>query len=233
MFVAMNQEHLISRTSAYQIQETCPHLLSRQGSQRTHPLHGDQYRPSINDRYYSQRIRHLSRRLSRPHVPGSNYLYPPVSGTDSPDTDSTPPPDDVYPFGYIRQANESTHRESQPPVPEEHVITTSCEDPSGDEEDSTSPEVLTDLQHRRLRADESSTSEEDEEQPRSLRYRRQRGEPRTIEWVDKGSESDSKTQSKETIPRAAFFIEKKKNVVSIKFNPPMYVLNTSIPLKAD
>ena len=218
----MTHEHLLGRTSNFQIRESCPHTLSRQSSDRYRPSQTDPTRPPLSSRYYSSWNRRPSTRLAQQEINANAYIYPPISGAESPDTDSTPPPDDVYPSSYIQQANELSARQPAPPSPAGYRITASCEDPSGDEEEPTSPTILLDRQQRRYRVDESSTSEDDEE-PRTLRYHRQRCVPRRIEWIDKELESEGKVSSNEVLPYAKFFIEKRKHVVSLKFDPPMYV----------
>ena len=207
----------MSLTSKFQIQDTCPHGLSHHSSERSRGQ--DDQRPRHHLRH---RLRPPRRTRSIPSVlapPGTTYFYPPLSGTDSPDTDSTPPPDDVYPFEHMPQSSDLAVRALGQPSPTGFRITTSCDDPSGDEEEPSSQEILIDRQQRRHRMDESSSSDDDDE-PR--RPHRQRNSPRRIEWVEKESKENRKPLH-EVLPCVKFFIERKKHVVSMKFDPPVYV----------
>ena len=220
VFIAMSNEQLTARASHYQIQSTCPHALSLQRSERIREQQSDTHRLShgVSGRFSPpRRARRLSSMFSAPRA-SFTYINPPFSRAESPDTDSTPPPDDVYPFGYIPQPIEAVARDPDSSSPQGYRVTTSCDDPSGDEEEPSSQEILIDRQQRRHRMDDSSTSEEDDE-PRRLR--RQRKLPRRIELVDKEIKTEVKKPPQEPIPCVKFFIERKKHVVSMKFDPPM------------
>ena len=112
----------------------------------------------------------------------------------------------------------------------------SCEGPSDDEEDPSSPEILLDRQGRRerqerqRRRDSLATSSEDEDEDDGLGdgRNRQRATPRLIEWVEKAAAADVKALStgkavEPLKPLTRFFIHKKKHVVTLKFDPPVYV----------
>ena len=111
-------------------------------------------------------------------------------------------------------------------------VTTSSDDPSGDEEEESSPAVLADLADR-CRHDypfsSSSEDEDDEGQSRALRRRikRLRASPRKVEWSvaedTDGTTSGTKPEPVILAPHAKFFIESKHSMVSVMFDPPVYV----------
>ena len=217
VFISMSNEHLTSRTSNYQIRETCSHGLHHHHSSER--LRGQDYQRSPHPASHRLRPPRRTRSISSILAPpGTTYFYPPLSGTDSPDTDSTPPPDESFPFIYIPRPTEPADRDSNLSEPIGFRITTSCDDPSGDEEEPSSQEILIDRQQRRHRMDESSSSDDDDE-PRRLR--RQRNSPRRIEWVERDSKAETGKPSQDVLPCVKFFIERKKHVVSMKFDPPM------------
>lgn len=142
------------------------------------------------------------------------------------DDDSTPPPDAVYPPMSITSIPVTPRaRHSTPPL---FNVTASCNDPSGDEEELTPPEIMHDRQRRRTLV-ESDDDDLDEEDYTNRPIRRIRAAPRKIEWIDQGSSSYSAGRAggvpaippEILLPHAKFFIEKRKHVVSLKFDPPV------------
>ena len=221
--MSMSQEQLIRRASHYQIQDICPHLSPQHVSRRARAPASDNTRHSLNSMYFSQRTRLPSARFPPPppEFSGTTYLYPQVSGAESPDTDSTPPPDISYPLGYMGSYLDLSAQQPQSSAAAGYRIETSCDEPSGDEEEPSSPAILLDRQ-RRVQMEESSTSDDDEDpRPRGPRHQRQRCIPRKIDWIEKGLDAETGKPSQEFIPYAKFFIERRKHVVSMKFDPPM------------
>jgi hypothetical protein len=213
VFVSMSSEHLLARTSHYQIRDTCPHAVL-QSSERRGPVLAHEEGPPMRRSWANFR-----REIASNFIRQSDFSsYSHAQNADSPDTDSTPPPDDAYPFGYTMSPSD-LHQIVRPSSPE-YQITTNCEDPSGDEEEPSSHETLTDLSHRQLHNYEESSTSEEEDPQRTYRYRRQRSFPRRIEWIDKESITDIKPTDP-LRPHAKFFIERKRHVVSIKFDPPV------------
>ncbi|KAG8532107.1 uncharacterized protein KY384_003744 [Bacidia gigantensis] len=118
------------------------------------------------------------------------------------------------------------------------IVTSHCNDPSGDEEEESSPATLADRYNREHMPNTvSPTSEEDADEtfdramrerrlglsPNRLPYQMRRGRrkstPSTFEVVD---DEECKVAMEDVLaPHAEFFIEKDKSVVSISFEPPV------------
>lgn len=107
----------------------------------------------------------------------------------------------------------------------------SYDDPSGDEEEVSSPTVLADLENR-CRRDypfTSSSEDDDEEGPSQAqrrRIRRLRAAPRKMVWEDMGDPEgvnpiDPIPKVEMLAPHAKFFLESKQGIVSVKFDPPV------------
>lgn len=114
------------------------------------------------------------------------------------------------------------------PLPTESTyhdnIAVSCDPPTDDEEDQSSESVLDDRRRRNHALDTESENDTDEiRHPLSHKYVRQWPHPRPIQWLGKAS-SISTTEPKPPgpdVPYKRFFIEQRKHVVSIKFDPPV------------
>lgn len=247
IFVAMSQENLLDRTSRYKIRR-CPApplpagtmtLYSEADSyyERPHRTFTSVPRPGWSSRVYTDNSRIYSTSTDRP--PSRRIDLPPVrvmpSGetanhpgmqprvdhweSDNPDDDRTPPPDDVYPAHLSNQARPA-QTASLPSAG--FTITTTCDDPSGDEEEPSTPSILRDRQRRRGNFRPNSTSSDDDAASPTRRYGRLRAVPRKIDLEPKsGPDYGSEGDGEALVPHARFFIERKKNVVSIKFDPPM------------
>ncbi|KAK4696022.1 hypothetical protein P7C71_g1830, partial [Lecanoromycetidae sp. Uapishka_2] len=123
-----------------------------------------------------------------------------------------------------------------PAEPSDFAVTTTCDSPSSDEEEPSSAATLADLyrrDHMPPPYDPSSTDSDSEEgleramrrarelgipPVRVYRRHRRRTAPSRIEVADTDEKGDELLQ-----PHARFFIEKERSVVSIKFDPPVYV----------
>ena len=120
----------------------------------------------------------------------------------------------------------STHRRRTFPLP--FRIETSCDDPSGDEEEVTEEIVMTDRTRRAHMIHLSSSSDDDDDVDRSSWTRRRvprLTKPREIEWREDEAVA-ARGEGKEgeqvmLVPHATFFIEREKCAVSVKFDPPV------------
>ena len=135
-------------------------------------------------------------------------------------TESMAPPEDMPPLTRV------SRRIIPPPTIStyEPNISLSCEPPTDDEEDPTPDSVLDDRRRRNHIFESESDNESDEiRHPLSNRIVRQWSQPRPINWVPKPSilsSGDYKPPGAH-MPYTRFFIEQKKHVISIKFNPPV------------
>lgn len=165
----------------------------------------------------SSRPRPLPRREHEPvHLTSADDQFPLINLGD----DSTPPP-----------------RTLSPPIPPLFNVSITCDEPSGDEEEESSPATLADRSRRdRMLSSSPSSSEDDVEEgwttsvPRDGPYtgsrrRRRRATPSKIEWAVDGVNEDAETEMRKKVevlaPHARFFIEREKSMVSIKFDPPV------------
>lgn len=118
------------------------------------------------------------------------------------------------------------------------LVTSHCDPPSDDEEEESSPQTLFDRQQRENMPEHFlSTSDEDAEHagtfgarrpglsPHQFRARR-RGKRRSLPLgFEVGGLSGDKDGAGDALPpHAKFFIEREKSVVTLNFDPPVYVL---------
>ena len=232
IFVAMNLESLLSRTERYRIRSSpVPRLPS---AASVYPESHGQHtrvptaafsppRPTWTHRTYHNMAdaRPPSRRRYYPsaQVWHQNDPYPP-----QPPPREAPNHDEVSTSFEATQSQQSQQSET-PTAPLDlqpgYRVTTTSEDPSGDEEDPTEEAILHDRQRRSGHAlgPDMYSSDSEVEQFSSRRHRRLRSSPRKIELEPIVPEPGRTPDI--LVPHARFFIEKKRNVVSIKFDPPM------------
>lgn len=142
-------------------------------------------------------------------------------------------------------------RPTSPPSPSLFTVTTDCDIPSTDEEEESSAATLAD-RYRRDRMPPPYSSSSDTEDgglsrwvisraramglpsAQSQRRSRRRAAPSRIEIVNDAASygNDSKTKGV-LMPHARFFIEREKSMISIKFDPPMYVPPSYSPCSWD
>ena len=201
-----------------------------------------------------------NRPVSRRRDSMSRIVPPPVSNSTSRSTNRASDPGSDWDFhdflqhGWIDNWNSnqfpdvhSHQTELNPPAPARSVnhplisqgfhITTHCNDPSSDEEEESSAQILADrYQRERMPVSFSPTSDEDVEdaterawQARRLEFPshhllnrrrgRRREEPSRIEVMARETGQDRKEGP--LAPHARFFIEREKSVVSVSFEPPV------------
>lgn len=223
IFVSMTTDNLISGTSHYQIvgasappapQRTAgPYALSR------NPYTASSSLPRINSRPTEADARPPSRRRRQ----ASNA--PSTLASQSTSTISTFPipswtdrdqHDDVL---FLNDEPAGVRSQPIRAPSSEFKITASCDDPSGDEEDETSPAVMLDRQRRRHLGLELISSDEDND-PSPARGRQLRSTPREIKAVTHPQDGMDPPPTL-LQPHASFFIERKRNVVTVKFDPPV------------
>jgi hypothetical protein len=238
IFVSMISENLLARTSQYRLREKSPPTLP---TARTPPRDLGPPEPGLpwyTDSQYSQMTfgqfprasaddRPPSRRAGYPaaHLINHSASYPRRT------MHGLLPNDTMYPLVDL---NSPPHHQTTPPaVPVTPIYnsTTSYEDPSGDEEEESSPTVLADLAERCRRDYPFTSSSEDEDdegptQAQRRRIRRLRAAPRKMVWEEPGDPGgvvpiDPMPKVEMLAPHAKFFIESKQGVVSVKFDPPV------------
>lgn len=182
-----------------------------------------------------------NRPVSRRRDSSSNRTVPPpVSNSitrsirNNGDTSSTAIENHPLTLADIRDDSTPPLRLSDPPENLGFNVSTTCDDPSSDEEEPSSPATLADLYRRdRLPPPYDSSAEDDDDDgleramrragrigaPSSHRRSRRKAEPSRIEvaWP-----STDVAKAKDILaPHAKFFIERERSVVSIKFDPPV------------
>jgi hypothetical protein len=223
----MSADSLLARTSQYQISRAPGHSLP------------EGYRPYS----HSAEHRHSSDFISRyANLRPLSYGHPSVDDTRPPsrrrnpihypNTVLTPEPPDLAPGlnswnSFEDHASNLLNRHSThnspsalPSNPSEFSVTATCDDPSDDDEEATSPAILLDRQRRRHLGNEWPSSEDEDTDSSTRRYRRLRSCPREIKPIPTPQEGDE-LPSNTLEPHARFFIERKRNVVSLKFDPPV------------
>lgn len=228
VFVSMSASDLLTRTAQYQMQDLSP----LQESEGLEPLFSD----DANE----------SRPLSRRRDSSAQRTVPPAISNSAPRSyrpDSTRNTRiSSQPFPLVDLGDDSTppHQTSFFPEPSDFTVTTTCNDPSSDEEEPSSAATLADrLRRDRLPPPYELSSDEDTEDglERAMRraramgvpsshtyYRRssRRAEPSKIEIVGAADISGEGRENKEVLaPHARFFIERTRSVVSVKFDPPV------------
>ena len=253
IFVSMTSEDLLRRTSHYHLREPSPPALA---SSRT-TAEDDDTLAHVMLNTTDSRYRDLYSLLSRSEFQREAWTTyrPPSRRADYPSAYViTVPPSNAHPVHsqarsydpsqILQQSSdlpvldprESPVSSDQPLMVPVAIIspfhvTASSDDPSGDEEEESSPAVLADLADRCRRdypfSSSSSEDEVDEGQSRALRrrIRRLRASPRKVEWstgedID-GTSSGTRPEPEILAPHAKFFIESKHGMVSVKFDPPV------------
>lgn len=224
VFVSMTSHDLLSRTALYQISDPSA---TRQSD--------DVELLSLHD------MADDSRPLSRRQDSGANRTVPPPISNSIPrsirhngNTQGTAA--ENHPFPFVDVGGESTPppRSSDHPDNLEFNVSTTCDDPSSDEEEPSSPATLADLYRRdRLPPPYDSSAEDDDDYnfesvmrragrtgaSSSHRRSRRKVKPSRIEVVWPSTDA---AKAKDILaPHAKFFIERERSVVSIKFDPPV------------
>ena len=144
------------------------------------------------------------------------------------------------PFPSIDPGDDSTPppRTMSPPIPPLFNVTTTCDAPSGDEEEESHPAILADRSRRDRELSPITSNDEDygddwainASRGAGLRRRRRgtrRATPSKLELTvdDGGEDAESEVRKRVDVlaPHARFFIEKDKSMVSVKFDPPVSV----------
>jgi hypothetical protein len=219
IFVSMSHSHLLTRTAQYQMRDPSP----LQESGDLEPL----YLNDVNE----------SRPLSRRPDSNTQHTVPPPilnSATYDYRRNSIGSTECIaHPFPVLEVPNEIIPLTQTSALPElsDFTVTTTCNDPSSDEEEPSNPATLAD----RLRRDSLSSpyelsSDEDTEvgfepamrrarapRPSSSRtnYSRRRAEPSKIEIVGAADVNGDETENKDVLaPHARFFIEKSRRCVT-------------------
>ena len=227
IFVSMTSEDLLARTSHYLFHESSPP--SRPSTSA-----------SLDDFYGIPRSSVIQRLAADVTIIESNENRPPSRRSDYPNSRAIPPP--ISNTRFPRTPDGSSVRD---PISEgstlslrhvsspllEFVVTTDYDDHSGDEEEESSPAVLADRYSRDLLPSSYSSSEDDEQDAidrwasnrsrtagaqTGLRLSRRRAIPSRIM---RAAPEDEDIEGLE--PHASFFIERRKSMVSIKFDPPV------------
>ena len=224
IFVSMKSDDLLSRTAQYQMRDTSPLRQSDDAELLSSYDMTDENRP-----------------LSRRRDSGANRTVPPPISNFIPRSirhngDTTSTGLENHPFPLVDVGDDST----PPPrisSSQENLgfnVSTTCDDPSSDEEEPSSPATLADLYRRdRLPPPYDSSAEDDDDDrldrlmrrgwpigaPSSHRRSRRKATPSRIDvgWPT----ADVPIDKDVLAPHANFFIETERSVVSIKFDPPV------------
>ena len=251
----MTSEGLLSRTAHYHLRESPPdspirstqtnhsELSGGPGPQYTQPsgfpdshVHTLRYGyyppvntydnrpPSRRADYPSARAVPVSQLHQRPRAPLGQSPSEPGPDNNTSMSNQTP---SVFSFHHYSDDSTTPRPTDVTVLPLQFNVATSCDDPSGDEEESTERYVMEDRTHRAHRIRPSSSDEEEEEEERLhlMRRRVPRFGPRDIEWRGERPARDGNTEGREgegiLVPHARFFIEYMKNAVTVKFDPPV------------
>lgn len=244
IFVAMEADGLLPRTSQYQLRDYRPPEDLEETEEprvtmrtsRPPRLAGDHDEARQQTTYSMTEYRPTSRRRDSN---GNRIVPPPIS--------------DLVPRS-LRYNNEATSirgssnpfpidldfqsRPLQPTIspaePSDFAVITTCDSPSSDEEELSSAATLADLyrrDHMPPPYEPSSTDSDSEEgleramrrardmgisPSRVHRRHRRRAVPSRIEVADVNGKGDEVLQ-----PHARFFIERERSVVTVKFDPPV------------
>lgn len=224
IFVSMTSHDLLSRTHQYQMRDPSPLQPSDDTAMLSMYDMTDDNRPQ-----------------SRRGHPGLNRTIPPpisnrISRTIRNENDETNPDNAINPLTPVHPGDFS---EPSPSTTNNRVIQgfnvdTTCDEPTSDEEEPSSPATLADLYRRdRLPPPYDSSADDDDDEgldramsragrmgaPSGVRRSRRKAEPSRIEAhrPRNGAVKDKDVLA----PHAQFFIEKDRSIVSIKFDPPM------------
>ena len=219
VFVSMSPSDLLTRTAQYQMRDPSP----LQESEDLEPLYLDDANES---RPLSRRPDSNAQRTVPPPISNSaayNYRRNNIGSTEC----------SAHPFPVLEVPNEiiPLTQTSALPEPSDFTVTTTCNDPSSDEEEPSSPATLAD----RIRRDSlpppyELSSDEDTEvgfepamrraramRPSSSRtyYSSSTAEPSKIEIVGAADVNGERTENKGVLaPHARFFIEKSRRCVT-------------------
>lgn len=220
VFVSMSASDLLSRTSHYQMRDSSP-------LQESEDL----------DLLFSDDANESRPRSRRRDSSAQRTVPPPISNAAAPSylrniTGNTTTSARPFPLNDFRDAFTPPPQPSTLPEPSDFTVTTSCNDPSSDEEEPSSAATIADrLRRDRLPPPYEFSSDEDTEDglERNMRrvratgvpsshtyYRRssRRAEPRKIEIVRAADTSGEIGENKEILPpHAKFFIEKTRRYV--------------------
>ena len=232
VFVSMTTHDLLSGTAQYHMRNSSPQHHS-----------DDANWPGFGDN--TEENRPLSRRRNSS---ANRSIPPPISSsmsrTGERTSDTTHASMDIErsPLLNVRDEINYIHHRSYISENLGFRVETSCDDPSADEEEPSSAATLADLRSRdRLpQAYDPSTDEETEDSveramrragrssvPLGHRRSRRRAAPSQIDVeapLSTGTGDMNPAKLTEPLPpHAKFFVERDRSVVSIKFNPPVYV----------
>ena len=221
IFISMSSSDLLTRTAQYQMRDPSP----LQESEDLEPLYFD-------DAYES-------RPLSRRRDSSAQRTVPPPSSTSAAysyrlnNTRRTESSVHPFPLNEVRDDCSPFTQTSALPEAPDFTVTTSCNDPSSDEEEPSSPATLADRRRRdSLQSLYELSSDEDTEigLERAMRraramgfpssrthYRRssRRAEPSKIEIVGAPDNNGDGIESREVLaPHARFFIERSRRYVA-------------------
>ena len=238
IFVSMEADGLLARTSQYQLRDARP-LEEPDDLQGSHPPGTARENGSgpAGGSITSISYRPTSRRRDSS---GDRVVPPPISDAMprslryNNEATSTRSSNNPFPIDLDFQTPPSPPT-TTPAEPSDFAVTTTCDAPSSDEEEPSSAATLADLYRRdhMPTPDDVPSSDSDSEDnfetairrarevggvspSRIHRRHRRRAHPSRIEIVDAGGEGKEVLQ-----PHARFFIEKERSVVSIKFDPPV------------
>lgn len=239
IFVGMDAEELTRRTARYRLR--LHSALDIDGAFDEYPVLAYDYRPISRRRDSMSRNipPPISDAISRYESPQQHHSYGPFTEPAGA-SERAPNESPDHALNRAMVQPRTTQIKDQG-----FHITSHCDPPSDDEEEESSPQTLFDRQQREHMPEHFlSTSDEDAEHagtfgvrrstlsPRQYRSRR-RGKRRSLPLGFEVPESSLDKESVEAVlaPHASFFIEREKSVVSLCFDPPVYVI-VSIPNEA-
>lgn len=236
IFISMRSSDLLAQTSRYQMHESPPPSPTVEVE-----LENFDFEQFMNEERaaLNSNIRPPSRRRESTTT---RSIPPPVSNTYPRRSAHGHTPD--HPLFTIDGGENNTYPRDHESSPAFDVSTT-CEEPTSDEEEPTSPVALADRNRRdrQVRSYEGSSDEDTEDgldrvarethnrqYGTNYSYRRRaarRSTPRTIEVVDKEDGKEEADKRNDLLePHARFFIEKERSVVTVKFDPPVLVFSS-------
>ena len=235
IFVSMDAEDLLSRTARYQIREASPPCRSASSSplRSIQPSPSSGFPDSFNDNRPPSRrtndgvVRNIPSPISdsRPYARQPRAASVPRISNQGAGVEFPLPSADDDRIHLLETASLPTH------FP--FVVSTTCDDYSGDEEEESSAASLADRSRRDRMPPPYESSDDTEDGfnrwvesharlmgfPTSHRRSRRRAAPSRIEITE--SPAIENEPAKLLMPHATFFIEKEKSMISIKFDPPM------------
>lgn len=240
IFVSMEADGLLARTSKYQLRESnleeTEELRVTMRTSRPPRLSTDDDDEARQQSTYSMEYRPTSRRRDSN---GNRIVPPPVSDLlprslrYNNEATSTRNSSILFPIDLDFQTSPSLPA-TTPAEPSGFAITTTCDSPSSDEEEPSSAATLADLYRRDHMPPPYGSSSTDSDSEGGLeramrrarnggispsrmhRRHRRRAIPSKIEVASADGKGDEVLQ-----PHARFFIERERSVVSVKFDPPV------------